>query len=234
VIKAARVRSPLLLIYQQLDAAYGPQHWWPGDTPFEVMVGAILTQNTAWTNVERAIANLKHHDLLSPRAILEVDMAHLAAQVRPSGYFNVKAARLVHFCRWFVEHGEEAKLKRWSTEKLRNGLLGVKGIGAETADDILLYAFQRPVFVIDAYTRRIFSRLGFVEAKASYETMRHTFEHELGQDAALFNQYHALIVRHGKDVCRPRPACVSCAVRVQCAFAHDLTSRKVNCAPSSA
>lgn len=213
---AAHQGAPFQQIYRMLDDAHGPQYWWPGDTPFEVMVGAILTQNTAWTNVERAVHNLQRSGLLTPQAIIEVERGQLAQQVRPSGYFNVKSERLVNFCEWLLAQGGESTLSKWPTDKLRNGLLGIKGIGPETADDILLYAFHRPVFVIDAYTRRIFSRLGLLEAKAGYESLRHRFESALGHDAALFNQYHALIVRHAKVACRPKPACAECALAQRC------------------
>ncbi len=203
-------------IYHLLDQAYGPQHWWPGDSSFEVQVGAILTQNTAWTNVERAIDNLKRSGLLTPQAILSARHSRLAKQLRPSGYFNVKAERLRHYCRWLLEQGGESVLRSWSTEQFRRSLLSVKGIGPETADDILLYAFHRPVFVIDAYTRRIFSRLGLVDAEAGYQSLRRQFECALGEDVPLYNQYHALIVHHAKTACRPKPLCEACTLREHC------------------
>ncbi len=205
-----------LHVYRRLDRAYGPQHWWPGETPFEVMVGAVLTQNTAWVNVERAITNLRQAELLEPEALLAAHPATLARHLRPSGYFNVKARRLRNLCRWLGEQGGERRLRRWPTERLRGGLLTVNGIGPETADDILLYAFDRAVFVIDAYTRRLFGRLGLIDPKAGYESLRHTFERELGGDAALYNQYHALVVRHAKRVCAPRPRCAQCVLRERC------------------
>ncbi len=214
--RGAPPQTPFHHVYHLLDAAYGPQHWWPGETPFEVMVGAILTQNTAWTNVEQAIANLKQAGWLTPQAVVTVERDALAQCLRPSGYFNVKAERLVHFCEWLLDQGGLTSLCRWSTDRLRAGLLGVKGIGPETADAILLYAFQRPVFVIDAYTRRIFSRLGLLDAHAGYESLRHHFEQTLGPDIPRFNQYHALIVRHAKVACRSRPHCADCALSVKC------------------
>ncbi len=209
-------RLTLPNVFAQLLAAHGPRDWWPGDTPFEIMVGAILTQNTAWTNVEKAIANLKQHDRLSPVAILRARQDHLAQWIRPSGYFNVKADRLKQFCRWYLEQGGWDVLCRWETGVLRAGLLSVKGVGPETADDMMLYAFERPVFVIDAYTRRIFSRLGLVEETAGYEELRAQFEKRLGPDVALFNEYHALIVQHGKEVCRSKPRCESCRLAARC------------------
>lgn len=211
-LPARRLRS----IFRQLLEARGPQHWWPGDTPFEIMVGAVLTQNTAWINVERAIANLVAADALAPERILGVAEDRLAAWLRPSGYFNIKARRLRHFCRWYLEAGEYPALQDWDTERLRHALLAVNGIGPETADDMLLYAFGRPVFVIDAYTRRLFLRLGLIEGGEGYETLRQACEQALGPDVALFNEYHALIVAQAKDVCRTRPRCGECVLRRQC------------------
>ncbi|HEY5720277.1 MAG TPA: endonuclease, partial [Gammaproteobacteria bacterium] len=179
----------LRAVYRRLLERYGPQHWWPAESPFEVMVGAVLTQNTAWSNVERAIANLRAADALSAERILALGPAELAARLRPSGYFNVKAARLRHFCSWYLEQGGRARLARWGTGRLRDALLGVHGIGAETADDILLYAFARPVFVIDAYTRRLCARLGLARGDEPYEVLRAAFEQALGPDVPLFNEY---------------------------------------------
>lgn len=203
-------------IYRRLLRRYGPQHWWPADTPFEVMVGAVLTQNTAWNNVERAIANLKAADLMDPAAIRSCTHPSLARHLRPSGYFNVKARRLARYCEWYLARGGIGPLGRLSTGDLRKQLLAVHGIGPETADDILLYAFGRPVFVIDAYTRRIFSRLGMVGGDEPYERLRSRFEEALPPDPALFNEYHALIVRHAKEVCRPSPACARCVLKPIC------------------
>lgn len=209
-------RQRLLRTFDTLLEHYGPQHWWPGDTPFEIMVGAILTQNTAWTNVERAIANLVARDKLQPRAIINARHDHLANWLRPSGYFNVKAQRLKSYCRWYLDAGEYAGLDRLQTAELRSALLGVKGVGPETADDILLYAFGRPVFVIDAYTRRLFTRLGLSDGSEDYDTLRLGLERALGPDPALFNEYHALIVRHAKEVCRVRPDCGACLLARRC------------------
>ncbi len=209
-------------VYNKLFRAYGPQHWWPGDTPFEIMVGAILTQNTAWSNVEKAIANLVAKDKLHPRAIANSRHDHLAGWLRPSGYFNIKAERLKSFCRWYVEAGEFAELDRLDTRGLREALLGVKGVGPETADDILLYAFNRPVFVIDAYTRRLFARLGRFTGDEGYEAMRLVFEQALGPDVPLYNEYHALIVRHAKEICRVRPDCGRCMLAGVCPAANGV------------
>jgi endonuclease-3 related protein len=204
-------RPPSLLwIYRRLHQTHGPQHWWPGDSPFEIMVGAVLTQNTAWTNVEKAIANLKRARALRAQTIRATPHRTLAAWLQPSGYFNVKARRLRALCDWLVEQGGVARLARLPTPALRTALLGVHGVGPETADDILLYAFERPVFVIDAYTRRLFSRLGAIAGDERYDVLRVRFERALGADVARMNEYHALIVTHGKDVCRARPRCVAC------------------------
>jgi endonuclease-3 related protein len=212
------MKTPATLqsIYKQLYDHYGPQHWWPGDSPFEVMVGAVLTQNTAWTNVEKAIANLQHHQALDPEVIVAASCDELAVWLRPSGYFNVKAARLQHLCRWYLEAGGHETLAEMDTGDLRQALLSVHGVGPETADDILLYAFERPVFVIDAYTRRLFARLGLFEGPEPYEAMRATLENALGLDVALFNEFHALIVRHAKEVCRVRPGCSGCMLAGCC------------------
>jgi len=205
-------------VYQLLFEAHGPQHWWPANSGFEVMVGAVLTQNTAWRNVERAIAALKAANALSPEAMLDLSDAELARLIRPSGYFNVKARRLKALCRWYLDHGGRRRLRHWPTEKLRASLLSVHGIGPETADDILLYAFDRPVFVIDAYTRRLLGRLGHPHAQAAYDDFRMSLESTLGQDERLYNEYHALIVAHGKDVCRPKPRCEQCVLSTKCEF----------------
>jgi endonuclease-3 related protein len=180
------------------------------------MVGAVLTQNTAWTNVEKAIANLKSAKALSPQAIAAAPHRRLAAWLKPSGYFNVKAQRLRAFCQWLIRNGGVKRIARLPTEVLRTELLQVHGVGPETADDILLYAFNRPVFVIDAYTRRLFQRLGLIQADEAYETLRGLFEKSLATDAQLFNEYHALIVVHAKDVCRPRPRCAACKLGPLC------------------
>ncbi len=214
-VRFRRIRK----IYDALYAAHGPQHWWPGDTAFEIMVGAVLTQNTAWVNVERAIANLKQADALTPEAIAAAHPKRLAKWLKPSGYFNVKAKRLRAFCRWLLAQGGVAALAQLPTDELRARLLAVHGVGPETADDILLYAFERPVFVIDAYTRRIFQRLGAIAGDEDYDTLRLAFERALGPDTALFNEYHGLIVRQGKDVCRTRPLCAQCAIARLCPVA---------------
>jgi len=212
-----------LAVHDALFAAYGPQRWWPARTPFEVMVGAVLTQNTAWTNVEKAIANLHAADAMDAEIILHAPPPRVAAWIRPAGYFNVKAKRLRNFCAWYVERGGGKTLRRLDTAALRHELLSINGVGPETADDILLYAFHRPIFVIDAYTRRLFSRLRMAEGDESYDTLRGQIEASLHRETRgkrelvpLFNEYHALIVRHGKDVCKPRPRCELCCLAARC------------------
>lgn len=209
-------RSTIPKIYRRLLATHGPQHWWPGETPFEIMVGAVLTQNTAWVNVERAMANLKRAGALSPEAIAAAHPRRLASWLKPAGYFNVKAKRLRALCRWLIAQGGIERLARRPTDELRRALLAVHGIGPETADDMLLYAFERPVFVIDAYTRRVFRRLGVIAGTEDYETLRTLFEEALGADVPVFNEYHGLIVRHGKDVCRTVPRCGNCCLAACC------------------
>ena len=203
---------PLMAIYDKLYSFYGPQHWWPGDTPFEVAVGAILTQNTNWSNVEKAIGNLKEHKMLDARVIHQMPIDQLASIIRPSGYYNIKAQRLRAFIDYLVGSygGSMARMKKGGTEKLRNELLAVNGIGQETADSILLYALGKPVFVIDAYTKRVLLRHGLMDMNASYEECRQLFHVELDEDVRLFNEYHALLVRVGKEYCRPMQRCAGC------------------------
>lgn len=197
---------------RHLERHFGPTGWWPGDTPFEVAVGAILTQNTAWTNVEKAIANLKAQDWLAPGAILEAADEALHEALRPSGYFRVKAERLRYFCRYLVDNhdGSMARMAEVPLEPLRKELLAVKGIGPETADCILLYACGKPVFVIDAYTRRVLRRHGIAMAEAPYDELRAWFEERVPRDLVLWKEYHAWFVYAGKDFCRPRPRCEGC------------------------
>ncbi|HEY5702016.1 MAG TPA: endonuclease III domain-containing protein [Gammaproteobacteria bacterium] len=206
------MQNQLEIVYARLLKAYGPQHWWPADDPFEVMVGAVLTQNTAWLNVEKAIKSLKQSIDISAEAILALADDELAALIRPSGYFNIKTRRLKNLCQWFLDEGGFAELLSQDTGDLREALLSIKGIGPETADDILLYAFERPVFVIDLYTRRLFSRLGLVSGDEDYETLRHLFETAMPANVPIYNEYHALIVRHAKETCSKTGDCRHCWV----------------------
>ena len=213
-----RLSHRLLDIYRCLYAAYGPQHWWPGETPFEVIVGAILTQSAAWTNVEKAIVNLKAAGALSPQGLARLSEGELARLVYPAGYFNAKARKLKAFVALLFQRfeGDLQGLLAAPVEELRPLLLATHGIGPETADSILLYAAGRPVFVIDAYTRRMFARLRVTPDRDSYASWRALFMANLEADAALFNEYHALIVRHGKEVCRRQPLCGRCPLRATC------------------
>lgn len=215
-IAASDECSTLGAYYDTLSRSLGPQHWWPARTPFEVIVGAILTQSTAWTNVERAIANLRRERLLTAAALERVTLARLARLVRPSGYFRQKAKKLKAFVRFLRREfgGSLARMFRTPTAKLREMLLGVHGIGPETADSILLYAGNHPVFVVDAYTKRVLVRHMLIGEKAGYEELRALFESNLPRDARLYNEYHALLVNVGKYWCRPREAkCDECPLR---------------------
>jgi len=209
---AGRLTRILENIYSMLFESFGPQHWWPGETPFEIMVGAILTQNTNWSNVEMAIANLKGAGVLSPAALKGLKRDRLARLIRPAGYFNVKAGRLKNFIHYLMSRygGSIAGMRGTDTGTLRKELLAVNGIGEETADSILLYALGRPVFVIDAYTKRILSRHRIMAASVPYAGFQELFHAHLPRDARLFNEYHALLVRTGKEFCRPRPRCSGC------------------------
>jgi endonuclease-3 related protein len=199
-------------IYQLLFERFGPQHWWPGQTQSEIIVGAILTQNTNWGNVEKAIANLKSAAVLSAEGLHRLEQTQLAELIRPAGYFNVKAKRLKNFLTWLFENydGELANLQHVDTEQLRAELLTVKGIGRETADSILLYALDRPIFVVDAYTARVVFRHQLLDPDADYEQLRELFESNLDEDLQMFNEYHALLVRVGKEFCKPKPKCPGC------------------------
>lgn len=206
-------RSLLYAMYDAMLEALGPSHWWPGETPFEVAVGAILTQNTNWGNAARAIANLRAAGALTPAALAALPDSRLAELIRPAGYFRLKAARLKNFLRFLRDEAglSMAALDGKNLVSLRPKLLEVKGVGPETADSILLYALGLPSFVADAYTRRILSRHGMLPDDAGYDEMRDLFLGALDSDSALFNEYHALLVRVGKDFCRPKaPRCAAC------------------------
>ncbi len=191
---------------------FGPRGWWPGETPFEVMIGAILTQNTNWKNVERAIANLKSAGVLDPHAMLSLEPSILAELIRPAGYFRIKTGRLRSFLTYFVEcyDGSVPRMAARPLDELRPELLAVKGIGPETADSILLYALKKPVFVIDAYTKRILSRHGLCSEDDGYSELQEFFMDRLCSDIPLYNEYHALIVEVGKKFCRTTPMCEGC------------------------
>ena len=212
------------VIYDRLLARYGRQRWWPAESPFEVMVGAILTQSAAWGNVEKVIAGLKATEALSPPALRRMKQAELAGLIYPSGYYNAKAKKLKALADWVGKYcGDDiSRLARGSTQDLRRQLLGVHGVGPETADSILLYAAGRPVFVIDAYTRRIIDRLGLSpDGRGSYDDYQRLFTASLPADAGLFNEYHALLVRLGKETCRRKPVCSRCCLTGLCRFTAD-------------
>jgi endonuclease-3 related protein len=213
------IRKQLASIYQLLFRAYGPQHWWPGETPFEVMVGAVLTQNTSWSNVEKAIANLKREGVLTFERLIKVSPEKLALLIRPSGYFNIKAKRLRHLLMFIHTQYSDNLTSMFAANptRLRQQLLEVNGIGPETADSILLYAGGKPFFVVDSYTRRIFSRQGLIADNADYHAMQDFFMNNLTRNASFFNEYHALIVQIGKEHCKKvRPICGDCPIHRQC------------------
>jgi len=208
------IEKTLKRVYHRLLERYGPQHWWPAETQFEVIIGAILTQSTAWTNVEKALTNLKATRKLSPEALRKLSMAELAGLIRPCGYYNIKAQRLKAFVDFLGENCDDDldRLFKNDTDALRKKLLGINGIGEETADSILLYAGGKPVFVIDAYTRRIIDRVGLTPATHNYDGYQTLFTANLPADTKMFNEYHALLVRHAKEVCRKSPLCERCCL----------------------
>ena len=202
-------------VYQQLLKSLGPQGWWPGDSPFEIMVGAVLVQNTAWKNVERAITNLKQAQVLTPRKLYALPTEELAEFIRPAGYFRIKAQRLHHLVKFFVERyrGSIAALRKVDTLELRKELLALNGIGPETADSILLYAVGKPVMVVDTYTHRVFSRHGWVPHGTAYHPLQEHLTSQLSVDALVYNEFHALLVHVGHHYCGPVPRCESCPLR---------------------
>ena len=206
----------LMEIFNLLYDAFGPRHWWPGDSPFEVIVGAILTQNTTWKNVEKAINNLKRANLLEPKALYRLPYEILVELIHPVGFFNIKAKRLKAFLNFLFEEfqGNLEEMFSLEMEGLRKKLLSIPGIGPETADSILLYAGGKPSFVVDAYTRRILSRHGLIHEEASYEEIRELFMDHLPSDVGLFNEYHALLVELGKRFCKTKPHCKGCPLEV--------------------
>jgi endonuclease-3 related protein len=212
--------AQLKKIYERLYARFGPQHWWPADTPLEMIVGAVLTQNTAWTNVERAIANLKKVRLLSLPALRRIDEKRLARLIVPAGYYNIKARRLKNVVGFIHAQGGLEQLFKTDTPRLREMLLAVNGLGPESVDSILLYAAGRPLFVVDAYTRRVFSRLGFFPVDEVYGKVQALFMDGLPHRTQLFNEYHALIVALAKHHCRTKPVCAPCPLRAVCSGRH--------------
>jgi endonuclease-3 related protein len=230
------IETELLSLYRTLLDHFGPRKWWPADTPFEVVIGAILTQNMAWTNVELAIANLKEEQALSPDKLSNLPIDRLEELIRPSGFFRQKATRLQSLSRHLVTEWQ-SNLNDFCSgplDEARERLLARPGIGPETADSILLYAACRPSFVVDAYTRRIFERVGILRGNETYTEVRQIFMQALPEDVALYNEYHALIVQLAKTCCRKRkPLCNGCPVCKLCHFATQATPGKTNGASSS-
>ena len=218
----------LRTIFDRLAAAYGPQGWWPARDPFEMMAGALLTQRTAWRNAEQAIASLRRAGALSPEALATLPTPALEAFVRPAGTFRAKAARLRALARWYLDVGGRATLMQRPTTELRAELLGLPGIGPETADDILVYVFARPVFVVDAYARRILSRYGWARGDEPYEQLSAAVADALGRDATVLGELHALLVEHGKRHCRAAPRCPGCPLAAQCEMAPRLAELDID------
>jgi endonuclease-3 related protein len=223
-MEAEQINQTLLEVYKRLYDKYGPQHWWPAESPFEMIVGAILTQSAAWTNVEKAIQNLKQADALKPDALRKISQDELAELIHACGYYNAKAQKLKAFATWLGKYFGDSleKLFAQDIKVLRQQLLAVFGVGPETADSILLYAGNKPVFVIDAYTQRIFGRLGIQPRNDVYPNWQAIFMRNLPPDATMYNEYHALIVRLAKEVCRTYPLCQVCCLN---AAPEDLTVR---------
>ncbi len=208
-------KNALTGIYENLFKSFGKQYWWPGDTDFEIVIGAILTQNTNWTNVEKAIKNLKDAKVFTPEKLYEIDIDDLAQLIKPSGYFNVKAKRLKHFIEWlFLNYnGSLSKLFKLDYPTLRGQLLSVNGIGKETADSIILYAAEKPTFVVDAYTKRVLVGHGLITEDYDYDAIKALFEDNLPKEVPLYNEYHALIVMVGKYYCKPKMQCEECPLK---------------------
>ncbi|MBI4680475.1 MAG: endonuclease III domain-containing protein [Nitrospirae bacterium] len=213
--KNKNYKKVLTEMYHLLCKAFGPQRWWPGETPFEIAVGAILTQNTNWGNVEKAINNLKKQKSLNAKTLHNMADKKLALLIKPAGYYNIKTKRLKNFLDVFTNHykGSIEKMKTEDKEALREKLLNINGIGPETADSILLYALEKPIFVIDAYTKRALVRHGIVSEGSTYHEMQEIFHKNLPQDTTLFNEFHALFVKLGKDFCRTKPRCEACPLK---------------------
>jgi endonuclease-3 related protein len=211
--RSVHLEEVLKKIYDKLFATFGPQGWWPASSPFEVAIGTILTQNTNWKNVEKAINNLKKHCLLSPKKLKEIDEKKLSMLIKSAGYYNQKAKKIKEFVKFLIENynGKMEEMKKENPEDLREKLLSIKGIGRESADSILLYALDMPVFVVDAYTYRIMLRHGLIYEDITYDELKELFEKNLPHDVKIFNEYHALLVKVGKEFCKKSvPKCNGC------------------------
>jgi len=203
-------------IYEKLLSHYGEQHWWPAETPFEMMIGAILTQNTTWQNATKAIANLKTHALLDCESIASCNLPELGNIIRSAGSYMQKARYLQQFSLFYYNNGKRSGLIKWPASTMRKQLLGVHGIGPETADSILLYALDKPYFIIDAYTKRLFIRLGHIKHEMNYDGIQHYFQQRLPESLPLFQEFHALIVEQSKHYCQTKPQCLDCPLRDNC------------------
>ncbi len=213
------MKKDLLTIHDLLLERSGPQHWWPAETPFEVVVGAILTQSTSWKNVEKALSDLKKEGLLNPKTLHEIDVNILAAKIKPAGYYNAKARKLKEYMNHLYANyaGDLDDMFKSDGRRLRDELLSIWGIGPETADSIVLYAAEKPEFVVDAYTKRIFSRLGYVDESVSYEGLKEFSEQNLPRNVKIYNEFHALLVLLGKEHCRKtKPVCDGCPLEKRC------------------
>ncbi len=208
-------------LYNKLLEEYGHQGWWPAETPFEVIVGAVLTQTTNWRNVQKAIENLKKRGLMTPQSIIESDLSEIEDAIRPCGYFRIKAKRLINLIQFFYEKFDFdlKRMEEVSLHSLREMILSVRGIGPETADSILLYALNRLTFVVDAYTKRICVRLGIIDENADYYTIKGFLEDSIPQDLELYKDFHAQFVIHGKMRCKKtKPLCKNCPLMPECQF----------------
>ena len=221
-------RQDLMAVFERLHSAYGPRNWWPADGPFEVIAGAILTQNTAWRNVQKALGNMQEAGLWSFQALQQADRGSLAEVIRPSGYYNTKARKLQEFASVVIEDfdGSVEALLALDIPELRQRLLEIWGIGEETADDIVLYAAGKPSFVIDTYTRRIVDRIGWKTGGAKYVDYQRLFADLLPADAPLFNEFHALLDAHGSRTCKKSPHCHGCPLQDLCLTGYAVRPRQ--------
>ncbi len=217
IIYQKNLNKKLFDLYHQLQKEHGTLKWWPADTPFEVALGAILTQATAWRNVVKAIDNLKAADAFTPEQIHAISQDELEELLRPSGYFRMKTKKVRAFVEHIVERPMQEMFKQ-DVNELREELLSIYGVGPETADSIILYAAEKPSFVVDTYTYRLLSRLGWVEGNFHYARLRALFMDNLPHEVELFNEYHALIVRHGARVCQKTPECEACGLQSVCDY----------------
>jgi endonuclease-3 related protein len=203
-------------IYQKLYGYYGKQYWWPADSPFEIMIGAILTQNTAWSNVEKAINNLKQENIINSKRLAKLSKSELSVLIKPSGFYNIKAKRLMSLVTFINKtySGSIDKMKQQKLSVIRPQLLTVHGIGEETADSILLYGLDKPIFVVDVYTKRIFTRHNYFDPKASYSLIQRFFMQNVPKTVKIYNEFHALLVTLAKDFCRVKPKCTTCPINL--------------------